>query len=109
VSLGTVVLAALGLALMAVLPDPRTLSAVALAVLLPLSFVSGIFPFGAEEPDVVRTIGGLFPLQHLRDALDEALTDGGWLAVDGTHLLVVLAWGLGGVVAAVTTLGRSRG
>jgi ABC-2 type transport system permease protein len=108
VGLGTLVLAALGMALMSVLPDPRTLSVVALAVLLPLSFVSGLFAFGADPPDVVRTIGGLFPLQHLRDALDEALTGDGWFPVDPVHLLVVLAWGVAGTLLAVRLLGRSR-
>lgn len=104
--LGTLTVAALGLALAAALPDPRTLSVVALAVLLPLAFVSGIFFFGGDEPAVVRAIGGVFPLQHLRDAMDEALTGGGWFPVSPHHLLVVTAWGVAG--AAVTALVARR-
>jgi ABC-type multidrug transport system permease subunit len=93
-ALGTASLLATGMALAALLRTAKAYTAVALGVLLPLSFLSGLFPFGVPQPDAVRAIAGLFPLQHFGDALDQALRATTWAPVSWWHLAVLLAWGL---------------
>jgi ABC-2 type transport system permease protein len=105
---GTASLGALGLGLAAVLKDAKTFGVVALAVLLPLSFLSGLFPFGAAEPGFVRAVASVFPLQHLGDAIDEALRATGWFPVAWHHLVVLLGWGVLGALAA-TRFARDPG
>jgi ABC-type multidrug transport system permease subunit len=94
--IGTGCLLAVGTALAALLGSARVFAVVSLAVLLPLSFLSGLFPFGVPEPDAVRAVASVFPLQHFGDALDEALRAGSWTPVGWQHLAVLLAWGLAG-------------
>jgi ABC-type multidrug transport system permease subunit len=106
--LGTGCLLALGMALAAVLHTAKTFAVVSLAVLLPLSFLSGLFPFGVPEPAAVRAVASVFPLQHFGDALDEALRATTWTPVAWPHLAVLLAWGLTGAAVATRLLARTR-
>ncbi|HXV92744.1 MAG TPA: ABC transporter permease [Pseudonocardia sp.] len=111
--LGTACLAALGLALVALTPNAKTVSVAGLGILLPLAILSGLFPLGPEEPPVVRAIASVFPLQHFGDALDEALRATTWFPVAWHHLAVMLAWGVAGALVAARFLsvepgGRAR-
>ncbi|WP_214401408.1 ABC transporter permease [Pseudonocardia lacus] len=106
--LGTACLLALGTALAAAIRTGKAFSVVSLALLLPMSFLSGLFPFGAPEPAVVRAVASVFPLQHLGDALDEALRAGSWAPVAWHHLAVLLVWGLVGAAVAARLLRPGR-
>jgi ABC-type multidrug transport system permease subunit len=98
---GTVSLAALGLMVAAVVPSAGTVPAVALAFLLPLSFVSDIFMLG-ELPAAMSAVGWAFPLKHFVHAM-VGVFDSGSPAVDLVHLAAMAGWGVvGAVVAAVT-------
>jgi ABC-2 type transport system permease protein len=101
----TACFAALGLAVAALAPNVQTFSVVALATLLPLSFISDIFIIGADLPRWVEIAGWLFPLKHLANAMAQAFdpTVGGWGFAWG-HLAVAAAWGVAGLLVAVARL-----
>jgi ABC-2 type transport system permease protein len=98
--LGTLTLAACGYALAAVAPSGRALGVIGLAILLPLSFLSDVFPVGGALPDVLTTAGALFPLRHFVHALTAAVGPSG-PAVAWANLAVMGMWLIGGSLVAV--------
>jgi ABC-2 type transport system permease protein len=69
---------------------------------LTLYFISGTFIIMEKWPNVIRIIATIFPVKHLNLALLTALnpnTTGTGIA--GTHLLVVIAWGIAGLIIAL--------
>jgi ABC-2 type transport system permease protein len=103
--LGTACMGALGLAVAALSPNVQTFAVVALATLLPLSFISDIFIIGGDLPRWVEIAGWLFPLKHLANAMADAFnpTIGGSGFAWG-HLAVVVAWGIVGMLVAAARL-----
>lgn len=99
---------ALGLAAAAWLP-PQSTTAVTNGLVIVLAFVSDIFAFGDGMPGWMSTLGWVFPLKHLVNALGDGfnpyLEGGGW-AWD--HLGVIALWGLLGAALAVWGLRRDR-
>jgi ABC-type multidrug transport system permease subunit len=91
-------MAGLGLVIVALAPDPETVSAISLGTFLPLAFVSDILAFGVEMPDPLATLGRVFPFAHLADAVDTAAATG---EVAWGSVLVVWGWGLAGAAIAV--------
>jgi len=72
------------------------------ALLLPLYFISGVFVPVSGLPHWLADVGEVFPVRHLADALLTAYnphTTG--LGFDGLDLLVVAAWGVGGLLLAL--------
>lgn len=92
---------ALGLLLVSLVDSPQSVTAIALATLLPLSMVSDIFINSPELPAVMSAVGWTFPLRHMAAAA-VSVTSG--QAVDLAlwgHLGVILLWGsVAAVVAA---------
>jgi ABC-2 type transport system permease protein len=72
------------------------------AMILPLYFISGVFVPNDQLSSTLRDIASAFPVSHLNNALfkafDPATTGPG---IAGTHLLIVAAWGVGGLVVAL--------
>jgi ABC-2 type transport system permease protein len=103
--LGTACVSALGLAVAALTPNVQTFAVVALATLIPLSFISDIFIVGGDLPRWVEVAGWLFPLKHLANAMADAFnpTIGGSGFAWG-HLAVVAAWGIAGLAVAAARL-----
>lgn len=106
--LGAACMAALGIAVFTLVPSFRTISAVTIGTLLPLTFVSDVFMLGAEElPRVLTVIGDVFPLKHLVNAMltatrpDQAGAGFAW-----DHLAVVAAWTVAGLAVALTVRTR---
>ena len=92
--------AALGLALVALVPTPSATRSLSNAIILPLAFVSDIFAVGPLPP-LLERIGWVFPLKHFVNALADTFnpfatgTQSSW-----DHLAVMAAWGVaGGLVA----------
>lgn len=104
--LGAMAFSAIGLALTSVIPSEDAAPAVTNAIFLPLYFVSGVFIPDTEVPDWVSTVGNLFPVSHLNQALQESFnpfaTGSAW---PWNHWLVLAGWGL---VCAVVTLKTFR-
>ncbi len=104
VLVGTASLCTLGFALTAMIPSENAAPAVTNAIVLPLYFISGIFIPTEEIPEAMQTVAGLFPVKHLFDALLHAFDPStAGPGIRGGDLLVLVAWGLVGVVVATRT------
>jgi ABC-2 type transport system permease protein len=72
------------------------------AITLPLYFISGIFVPTDQLSKTLQNIADVFPIAHLNKALfkafDPATTGSG---IAGTDLLIVLAWGVAGLLIAL--------
>ena len=92
---------ALGLLLVSLVDSPQSVTAIALATLLPLSMVSDIFINSPELPTLMSALGWTFPLRHMA-AVAVSVSSGQALdLVLWGHVGVILLWGLvAGVVAA---------
>jgi ABC-type multidrug transport system permease subunit len=99
--------AALGLALVAVLPSARSVVAVTLGTLLPLCFVSEVFVAGqATMPSWLAAVADVFPLRHLLTVVLAATEpDTAALATVWPHLGVIAAWT---VAAAAVVMVRAQ-
>ena len=100
---GTLTAAACGYAVAALAPSGNATGIVALAILLPLSFVSGVL-FVGDTPDWMAAIGSFFPLRHMVLALTAALDPAG-SSVAWPSLAVLAAWL---VVGSLIAVGRFR-
>lgn len=98
-ALGTTTLGACGLALASVVPDSKAMTAVGLAVLLPLAFFSDVFPVGGA-PAWMDSVGSIFPLKHLANGLVETLDPAG-PSLSWVHVAVLLVWLAGASLVAV--------
>jgi ABC-2 type transport system permease protein len=110
---GSASFAALGLALTAVIPNADAAPAVVNASILPLLFLSGIFiPLGNNPPAWIEVIGETFPVKHFADAMRTGFLGSVFeraadanprapvSAFEWSDVLVLAAWGLGGLVLA---------
>ncbi|BCY09409.1 ABC transporter permease [Actinoplanes sp. L3-i22] len=99
---GSLCFAALGLAIVTLMPAARSLIAVTLGTLLPLCFASEIFVVGDQPlPGWLTTAANVLPLRHLLRAVlaatDPAVTGPGFAA---GHLAVLAAWTVLGLLVA---------
>ena len=98
---GAAAFSALGVAVTAVIPNADAAPAIVNGTILPLLFISNVF-IPLENPSGwVDVVGKIFPLRHFADAMIGSFFQ---LSGSGLHtndLLVIGAWGVAGVVAAV--------
>ena len=90
---------ALGFAITAVIPNADAAPAIVNASILPLLFLSGVFiPLGTHAPAWIIWIAKIFPVYHFARGMQAGFlgTPFSW-----TDVLVVAAWGLGGLLFAV--------
>lgn len=98
-AVGSASFCALGFAVTIVIPNDDAAAPVVQATILPLLFLSGVFiPIGDNAPSWIGYVSGAFPVKHFSDAMRAGFlgTSFRW-----TDVLVVGAWGLGGLVVAV--------
>lgn len=96
---GSASFSALAFAVSAVIPNADASPAIVNATILPLLFLSGIFiPLGDAAPAWVKWIARIFPVRHFASGMQASFlgTTFSW-----TDVLVVAAWGLGGLLVAV--------
>lgn len=97
---GIACFAALGLAVVALVPSANAVQGITNGTLILLAFVSGMFAFG-DLPEWVERVGGIFPLRHfalaVADAFNPYLGGSGFAA---GHLAVMALWGAGGALVA---------
>jgi ABC-2 type transport system permease protein len=98
---GALAFAALGVGLSALIRSAEGSSAVVNVVVLPMTFLSGGFGPTRSYPDVLRAIAEALPLKHLIDAVTGIYLDKEPLWQQGWALLVVLGWGVIGLVVAL--------
>jgi ABC-2 type transport system permease protein len=102
--LGVAAFAALGLAVAGLVPNADSAPAVANATILPLAFVSDVFIPLEDAPRWVEIVGDIFPLKPFVNAFQNTLNP--FVDAPGfsaRELVVVVAWGIGGVLLARAT------
>lgn len=107
---GTACCAALGVAAVALIPKAESASAVTNGLILPLTFISGVWGEFGGLPTWLHRIAQLFPIEHLAHALQVAFdprTTGSGIAAG--DLLVLATWlGAGGLLALRALRGELR-
>jgi ABC-2 type transport system permease protein len=102
VVVGTLAFCCLGYALASIIRNEDAAQPITQAVMLPLYFISGVFVSVTVLPNWLVDVAGVFPVRHLAAALLVAYnphTSGSGFAA--TDLLVVAAWGVGGLLVAL--------
>lgn len=101
---GAMAFSALGLAMTTIIPTEDAAPAVTNAIMLPLYFISGVFVPSGDVPGWVNTVGNLFPVAHLNQALQESYDPFAESAAwPWNHWLVIAGWGLFGVIMTLKT------
>jgi ABC-2 type transport system permease protein len=99
VVVGATAFCALGLAITAVIPNTNASAPIINAVILPLEFLSGIFiAFGNNTPSWILWFARVFPVRHFVLGMQAGLLG---TAFSWTDVLIVAAWGLGGLLLAI--------
>jgi len=101
--LGAAAFSALGIAVVALIPNADAAPAVVNVSILPLLFISDVFiPPGADTPEWVLRVGDLFPVKHLSIALQGAFNpfESG-AGFEWGHLAIVAAWGIAAFAVAL--------
>lgn len=108
---GALSFTALALALTAVIPNADASPPIVNAAILPLLFISGIFiPLGDNAPQWIKTLGAIFPVKHFFETMRAGFL-GNLMAstplgptraypFSWTSIVVIAAWGLGGLILA---------
>ena len=94
---GTACFTALGVGVVRIIPNADAAPAVVNALILPLTFISGVWGPNDGEPALLAHIAKLFPLEHLAAWLQlcfDPRTHGA--AVSGGDLFALALWGLVG-------------
>ena len=98
-AVGAAAFCSLGFAISAVIPNADASQPIVNAVILPLLFLSGIFiPLGNDPPAWMAWIGRIFPLKHFLTGMQAGFLGSPF---DWTDVLVLAAWGLGGLFFAI--------
>jgi ABC-2 type transport system permease protein len=101
VVIGAAVFSILGVAVTCFIPNADAAPAIVNASILPLLFISDVFIPLQNPPQWLDVLGKIFPVRHFADAMI-----GSYFAVSGSglhtnDLLVMGAWGVGGLIVAV--------
>jgi ABC-2 type transport system permease protein len=98
-AVGAISFSALGFAVTAIIPNADAAAPIVNATILPLLFLSGVFiPIGDSAPAWIPWIARIFPVKHFVDAMQAGFLG---TAFHWSDVLVVAAWGLGGLLLAV--------
>lgn len=101
VTVGSLALACLGYAVTTVIGSADAAQPVTLAITLPLAFISGVYIPSVQLSAALQHVAQAFPLQHLVAALGRGFVPGS-TGVAWGDLAILAAWGLGGLVVALT-------
>ncbi|HEX6206874.1 MAG TPA: ABC transporter permease [Actinomycetota bacterium] len=92
----------LGLAMTAIIPNADAGPAIVNAVILPLLFISDVFIQTDQAPAWVSTLGSVFPVKHLSEALQTAFNPfHAGAGFEWGHVGIVAAWGVAGLILAI--------
>jgi ABC-2 type transport system permease protein len=96
---GSAAFCALGFAITPAIPNGDAAPAIVNATILPLLFLSGVFiPLGSNSPAWILWIARIFPVWHFARGMQAGFLG---TAFNWTDVLVVAAWGLGGLLLSV--------
>jgi ABC-2 type transport system permease protein len=103
-ALGAMALSAVGIAYSRLIPSVDAAPAMTNAVVLPLYFISGVFVPTSTLPHWLAQVASVFPIRPLNDALFACFDPrSGSAGFQGGKLLVLGAWGVGGLLIALRT------
>ncbi len=92
---------ALGTAVSTFVPNEDAAPAIINFILFPLLFISGTFG-RVNHDSALGRIAAVFPVRHLIDSMEAVFNPfGGGTGIVAQHVVVMLAWGVGGLVVAV--------
>lgn len=101
-AVGAFAFCSLGLAMTAAIPNADAAPAIVNAVILPLLFISDVFIRTDDAPEWVSTVGSVFPVKHLSEALQTSFNPfQAGAGFEWGHLGVIALWGVGGLVLAL--------
>jgi ABC-2 type transport system permease protein len=104
VVVGSVAFCFLGFAITGIVRSVQAAQPVAMAVAMPLFFISGVFVPWVIIPRWLQHVAELFPVRHLLTSILAPFISHGamstWRVGD---LLIVAAWGAGGLIVALRT------
>jgi ABC-2 type transport system permease protein len=106
---GTACFSALGIGINRLIPNADAAPAVANGLVLPLTFISGVWGDFGGLPDWLNRIAETFPIQHLANSLQVAFdprTPGPGIV--WRDLLALTVWGAIGVIAGIGYLKREK-
>ncbi len=98
--LGAAAFAGLGFGAAALIRSAEGSSAVVNLIVLPMAFLSGSFGPTREYPDVLQAVADVLPLTYLIEIFKNVYLRGESFWHDPTAILVVVAWGVGGLLVA---------
>lgn len=104
-AVGTACFAAMGIAVVALIPNAEAAGAVTNGLILPLTFISGVWGEFGGLPSWVHHVAQLFPIEHLAHGLQVAFdprTTGAGVSVG--DLLVLALWLAGAVLVGLRVL-----
>lgn len=97
-AVGAASFSALAFAITPAIPNADAAPAIINASIMPLLFISGIFiPFGNNAPDWIVWVARVFPVRHFAVGIQAGFLG---TAFSWTDVLVVAAWGIGGLFVA---------
>jgi ABC-2 type transport system permease protein len=98
---GALAFACIGYAVSGMIGSPDAAQPIVQATTMPLWFISGVFIPTAKLSGTLRTVGSLFPVQHLAGGLQLAAVHTTFSgAISISDLLVLAAWGLAAAAVA---------
>lgn len=98
---GAAVFCVLGVAVTGFVPNADASPAVVNGTILPLLFISNVFIPLESPPAWLDIAGKIFPVRHFADALIGSFFQLNGSGLHTNDLLVLGAWGVGGVVVAI--------
>ena len=97
-AVGSASFSALAFAITPAIPNADAAPAIINASIMPLLFISGIFiPFGNNAPNWIVWVARVFPVRHFAVGIQAGFLG---TAFSWTDVLVVAAWGIGGLIVA---------
>jgi ABC-2 type transport system permease protein len=97
-AVGAAAFCALGFAISSVIPNADASLPIVNAVVLPLLFLSGVFIPLIDAPAWMTWVGRVFPISHFLAGMQAGFLGG---AFNWTDVIVLAAWGLGGLLVAI--------
>jgi ABC-2 type transport system permease protein len=99
--LGSVIFAALGVAVASLIRSGEGSSAVVNFILLPMAFLTGAFGPTRHYPTFLRAIGDVLPLKYFVDLVNAVYLHGQEIWTKPLDIGVLAAWGAGSLVVAM--------
>jgi ABC-2 type transport system permease protein len=100
-AIGAASFSCLGIALTAAIPTQDAAAPIVNFLLLPLYFLSGVFIPDDQLPSGIIHFADVFPIRHFFLAFFEAFVPGGAHTIAWDDLLIVVIWGVAGLLLAV--------